>query len=153
MFPSFLKMSASVSSPFESFPPVFLFLIQFDIPVGYSFDYVPTHFVKDLLVHEAHRHPYIERLAQIYLMKLRHKAFVSDAGAAWRQLIVVTLFPWLTKYRLFNEERVTQPLQILKERQHEEGNGEEVNTGDPGGKLLLTETKVVATEPNTLRTS
>lgn len=120
---------------------------------GYSFDYVPTHFAKDLLVHEAHRHPYIERLSQIYLMKLRHKAFVSDAGAAWRQLIVVTLFPWLTKYRLFNEERVKQPLLIWKERQHEEGNGEEGNNGAPGGTLLLAEMKGVATEPNMLRTS
>jgi hypothetical protein len=89
---------------------------------GYAFDYVPTNFVKDLLVHEAHRHPYLERLAQIYLMKLRHKSFASPAGAAWRQLAVVALFPWTMKYRVFDEARRQEALTSLENRQrmHEE---------------------------------
>jgi hypothetical protein len=84
---------------------------------GYSFDYVPTNFVKDLLVHEAHRHPYLERLAQIYLMKLRHKSFASPAGAAWRQLVVVALFPWTMKNRVFDEARRQEALTSLESRQ------------------------------------
>jgi hypothetical protein len=84
---------------------------------GYSFDYVPANFVKDLLVHEAHRHPYLERLAQIYLMKLRHKSFASPAGAAWRQLVVVALFPWTMKNRVFDEARRNEALASLENRQ------------------------------------
>jgi len=72
---------------------------------GYSFDYVPIYFRKDLLLHEAHRHPYIERLAQVYLMVLRHKRFVTTAGAAWRQLAVVAYFPWIGNRRVFDEKQ------------------------------------------------
>lgn len=73
--------------------------------LGYSFDYVPSSFVKDLLVHEAHRHPYMERLAQMYLMKLKHPdSFGTPAGAAWRQLAVVALFPWMTQFRVLQSE-------------------------------------------------
>lgn len=73
--------------------------------LGYSFDYVPSSFVKDLLVHEAHRHPFMERLAQMYLMKLKHPdSFGTRVGAAWRQLAVVALFPWMSHYRLLERE-------------------------------------------------
>ncbi|KAL7565524.1 hypothetical protein ACA910_003805 [Epithemia clementina (nom. ined.)] len=73
---------------------------------GYGFDMVPSHYCKDLLVHEAHRHPYIERLTQMYLMMLRHgDRFISNACTAWRQLLVLAMMPWMLKYRVFKEER------------------------------------------------
>ena len=104
--------------------------------VGYSFDYVPTNFVKDLLVHDAHHHPYLERLAQLYLMKLRCKNFGSDAGAAWRQLAVVAFFPWLAKYRVFNEERLQKAFKALKERREQ---GDRQDTGfDPADEAIIT---------------
>lgn len=87
---------------------------------GYAFDYVPTNFTKDLLVHEAHRHPYMERLAQTYLMKLRNPKFGSDAGAVWRQLFVLALMPWMKKHRIFSEERISQAMEALSIRRMEE---------------------------------
>lgn len=83
---------------------------------GYAFDYVPTNFQKDLLSHEAHRHPYLERLAQIYLMKISDKSFGSNAGAVWRQIFVLTVMPWMRKYRVFSEERQAQAFQALGTR-------------------------------------
>jgi hypothetical protein len=77
---------------------------------GYNFDYVPLNYVKELLVHEAHRHPFVERLGAIYLMRLRHERFGSDACACWRQLFVVALMPWLMKHRVFYEKRVATAL-------------------------------------------
>ncbi len=53
-----------------------------------------------IVVHEAHRHPFIERLGSIYLLRLKCKNdFCSDAGCAWRRLFVLALMPWLMKYR------------------------------------------------------
>ena len=73
---------------------------------GYIFDYAPQSFVKDILVHEAHRHRYIERLFAMYMMKLKDDSFGSEAGACWRQLFVVTLMPWFVKLRVFSDERL-----------------------------------------------
>lgn len=84
--------------------------------LGYAFDFAPTNFQKDLLAHEAHKHPWLERLAQMYLMKLRHSSFGSNAGAVWRQLFVVALLPWMRKYRVFSEERLSNAISSLSLR-------------------------------------
>jgi len=63
-------------------------------------DSIPNTFKRDILIHEAHHHPYIERLGLMYLMKLRHgKDFGSRAGSYWRLLFVLTLMPWMRSYR------------------------------------------------------
>lgn len=64
-------------------------------------DSLPKVFRKNLLSTESHRHPYIELLGLMYLMKLRHKEnFGSAAGTAWRLLFVDALMPWLKKDRI-----------------------------------------------------
>jgi hypothetical protein len=86
---------------------------------GYAFDYVPLNFVKDLLVHEAHRHPYFERLLAMYMMKLKSDKFCSDAGACWRQLFVLTLMPWFMKLRVFSDKRLEASLEVYNARRLE----------------------------------
>ena len=98
---------------------------------GYQLDRFPFVFRKDLLLHEAHRcvicwcfaccslvlcslippyfaqsrHPYLDILGLMYMLKLRHKNnFGSEAGSAWRLLFVFALMPWLRKYRLRSDE-------------------------------------------------
>jgi len=66
---------------------------------GYHFDTVPQKYFTEILVHEGHRHPFIERLSAMYLMRLKHgEYFGTDAGAQWRIVFVLTLMPWLVKF-------------------------------------------------------
>ncbi|EED94555.1 predicted protein [Thalassiosira pseudonana CCMP1335] len=68
-------------------------------------DKAPYVFRKDILQHEAHRHPYLERIGSIYMMKLRYgDRFGREAGTAWRLLFVFALMPWLRRYRIRAEE-------------------------------------------------
>jgi hypothetical protein len=49
-----------------------------------------------------HRHPYMERWALLYLLKLRHGSkFGTKAGGAWRIVFTLALMPWLRKYRVY----------------------------------------------------
>lgn len=88
----------------------FFFVGRIDVPflskdadeIGpVKLDNFPFVFRKDLVLHEAHRHPYIERIGLIYMLKLRYRdSFGREAGTSWRLLFVFALMPWLRKYRL-----------------------------------------------------
>lgn len=73
---------------------------KFDLAPNLSLDRGPVVYRKDLLLHESHRHPYLDRLAAIYLLKLNlGDSFATRAGSCWRLIYVLTLMPWLAKYR------------------------------------------------------
>jgi hypothetical protein len=94
----------------------FLFIGRIDTPFlaarvgqlgGFELDNYPTVFMKDILQHEAHRHPYIETIGVMYLMKLRYRDhFGLRAGSIWRLLFVYALMPWMHKYRIQVGENV-----------------------------------------------
>ena len=81
-------------------------------------DGLPFAFKRDLLLHEAHRHPFSELFGLLCLLKLRccgavigdnthstSSSFGTRAHASWRLLAVLTLMPWLKKYRPINHGR------------------------------------------------
>ena len=88
----------------------FIFVGRIDIPLlsqdadqlgPFTIDGFPFTFRKDLVSHEAHRHPYIERIGVMYMMKLKYRdGFGRESGTSWRLLFVFALLPWLRKYRL-----------------------------------------------------
>ena len=93
---------------------------------GYQFDYLPVNFQKDILVHEAHRHPFIERLGAMYLMRLKYPTFGNPANAVWRQLLLVAIMPWMLKYRVFYEARLEAALKdqrVERQLSYEESKG------------------------------
>eukprot|EP00549_Striatella_unipunctata_P025549 CAMPEP_0118716262 /NCGR_PEP_ID=MMETSP0800-20121206/27392_1 /TAXON_ID=210618 ORGANISM="Striatella unipunctata, Strain CCMP2910" /NCGR_SAMPLE_ID=MMETSP0800 /ASSEMBLY_ACC=CAM_ASM_000638 /LENGTH=205 /DNA_ID=CAMNT_0006622641 /DNA_START=477 /DNA_END=1094 /DNA_ORIENTATION=+ len=68
---------------------------------NFKIDNYPHIFIKDILSQEAHRHPYIELLGCMYLLKLRYgRHFGNRAGSTWRLLFVYALMPWLHRYRI-----------------------------------------------------
>lgn len=70
-----------------------------------EFDPYPTIHVRDLVAHEAHRHPFIEILGTMYLMKLRYaRHFGSRAGSAWRLIFIYALLPWMHQYRILGDD-------------------------------------------------
>jgi hypothetical protein len=74
---------------------------------NFELDGYPVIFVKDILSHEAHRHPYLELMGVMYLMKLRYgEHFGNRAGSTWRLIFVYALMPWLNKYRILGDGKV-----------------------------------------------
>lgn len=72
-----------------------------NIFAGFFLDRYPSLFTVDTLLHEAHRHPYLDRLGLIYMLKLKHrKRLISKAGSCWRLLFTLVLFPWLHSHRV-----------------------------------------------------
>ena len=73
--------------------------------------YYKTYLASVLAV-EAHRHPYMETLGAMYLMKLRYgKKFNNKVGIAWRTIFVTAMMPWLSKYRM----RESQALSLFND--------------------------------------
>ena len=73
-----------------------------------EFDPYPTIHVRELVAHDAHRHPFIEILGTMYLMKLRYaKHFGSRAGSAWRLVFIYALLPWMHQYRILEKDTDT----------------------------------------------
>lgn len=92
---------------------------------GYHFDTVPQKYFTEILEHDAHRHPFIERLAAMYLMRLKHgQYFSTDAGAQWRVVFVLTLMPWLVKFSHARDNDDDD------EDSYESGDNEEWGLGD-----------------------
>lgn len=68
-------------------------------------DNLPVIFYQNLISTDSHRHPYVEQLSVMYLMKLRHREnFGSRAGSIWRLLFVSALMPWLKKKRIQDDD-------------------------------------------------
>jgi len=81
-------------------------IARFDLPVlspqinvlgPLEIDDHPTIFRRDLLAHEAHRHPYLEVLGILYVKSLQDMHFGARAHSAWRRLFVVALLPWMNQ--------------------------------------------------------
>jgi len=91
-----------------------------------NLDAFPTIYRKGLLSAEAHRHPYIERLGYLYLLKIKHGSnFATTSGSVWRLLFVFSLMPWLRKYRITDdtdlpEGLLLQALSINPETKYEQ---------------------------------
>lgn len=81
-----------------------------------EFDPFPTIHLRDVVAHEAHRHPYIEILGTMYLMKLRYaKSFANRAGSAWRLIFVYALLPWMNQYRISEKDTAPNNDEVLQE--------------------------------------
>lgn len=71
------------------------------VGIGSLTDKYPSIFRKEILAKEAHRHPYIETLGKMYLMKLRYgQRCCNRAGYCYRLIFTMALMPWLRKYRV-----------------------------------------------------
>lgn len=54
-----------------------------------------------ILINAAHRHPFVDLVGKIYLLKLRYgERFANRAGYAFRLMFTVALLPWVRKYRV-----------------------------------------------------
>ena len=97
---------------------VFIYIFNFSFTINFR---------KYLLIQEAHRHPYLELLGKIYLMKLSYgKNFIDRAGYCYRLIFTLALMPWLRKHRtmarpkmlerdLSSQDEPCQPYRIGKD--------------------------------------
>ncbi|CAB9503446.1 expressed unknown protein [Seminavis robusta] len=77
---------------------------RFDLLPNLFLDRAPVFYRKDLLQHEAHRHPYIDRLAALYLLKLNlGPSFATRAGSCWRLIFSIQLMPWVRRYKVHHD--------------------------------------------------
>lgn len=81
-------------------------LFASDITIGFGHqllrtrDHLPVSFRKEILIQEAHHHPFIETLGKVYLTKLLHREhFANRQGSCMRLLFTLALMPWLQRYR------------------------------------------------------
>lgn len=75
-------------------------------------DKYPSSFRRDIILHEAHRHPYMELMGTMYMMKLHHGvSFASRAGSCWRLIFVSALMPWMRRYRVMTRNLSARKLQ------------------------------------------
>jgi len=64
-------------------------------------DSISLNFRKLILSQEAHRHPYIEIISNMFLTKYKNgESFCNSPGLCWRLIFVQALMPWLRKYRI-----------------------------------------------------
>jgi len=89
---------------------------------GLHLDFYPVCFRKAILCVEAHRHPYVERLGCMYMMKLRFgERFARTSGSIWRLLFVFALMPWLRRYRIFARPELEDENDDFKDAKWKEG--------------------------------
>ncbi len=92
-----------------------------------SMDRYPHVFRQAIVASDAHRHPYIELLGMMYMMKLKHKDnFGKKSASTWRLLFVFALMPWLQKYRIVDADdkaggdfKVKESLALVKNASNE----------------------------------
>lgn len=76
-------------------------LLATGVSIGPLGDPYPNMFRKDILSHEAHRHPMLELLGTMYMLKIRYgEKFGNKAGYSFRLIFAVALMPWIRKYRV-----------------------------------------------------
>ena len=118
---------AKVDTPFLSESAGFL--------AGIELDPYPSIFRKDILAHEAHRHPYLERLGVMYLLKLGHDDFGDYAGTCWRMLFVYALVPWMRKHRI-NDGSTDMLLSAKVDSCHTSSKRQRGQSGDKHATLI-----------------
>jgi len=79
------------------------------VSLGPLKDIHPINFRKDLLIEEAHRHPYLEMMGKLYIMKLSYrKNFIDRVGFCYRLVFTLALMPWLRKHRTMARPKLMQ---------------------------------------------
>ena len=94
--------------------------------LGDMLDKYPIYFRKDLLSHEAHRHPYIERLGVMYMLKLLlddKGEFCNVCGTSWRLVLLHAIMPWLFKRRVHLKSEIEEVIGGDEEEMYEKEEG------------------------------